>query len=86
MERLKASYDVGHHAAFAAEHAAAVPDSPGDRYALAGTAAEVRDGQRHLLDTLGVDRVILNPQISGPAAKPLDMVLRDFARDVLPSR
>jgi 5,10-methylenetetrahydromethanopterin reductase len=84
VERLKAGYDVGHHAASAADHAAAVPDSLVDRYAIAGTAGDVRDRLRRLLDTPGVDRVILNPQIAGPGAKPLDTVLREFERDILP--
>lgn len=83
VERLQAGYDVGHHAASAAGHAAIVPDSLVDRYAIAGTAAEVRDQLRRLLDTPGVDRVILNPQIVGPGAKPLPTVLREFERDIL---
>jgi alkanesulfonate monooxygenase SsuD/methylene tetrahydromethanopterin reductase-like flavin-dependent oxidoreductase (luciferase family) len=61
-----------------------VPDSLVDRYAIAGTATEVRDQMRRLLDTPGVDRVILNPQIVGPGAKPLETVLREFERDILP--
>ena len=83
VERLKAGYDVGHHAASAAEHAAIVPDSLVDRYAVAGTAEEVRGQLRRLLDTPGVDRFILDPQIAGPGAKPSDTVLREFGRDVL---
>jgi 5,10-methylenetetrahydromethanopterin reductase len=84
VEALQAGYDVGHHAASAAGHAAVVPDSLVDRYAIAGTAGEVREQLQRLLDTPGVDRVILNPQIVGPGAKPLDVVLRAFERDVLP--
>jgi 5,10-methylenetetrahydromethanopterin reductase len=84
VERLQSGYDVGHHAASAAGHAAIVPDSLVDRYAIAGTAGEVRDQLRRLLDTPGVDRVILNPQIVGPGAKPLETVLREFERDILP--
>ena len=84
VERLQAGYDVGHHASAAAEHAAIVPDSLVDRYALAGTAEQVRDGLIRLLDQPGVDRVILNPQIVGPGAKPLDVVLRELETQVLP--
>ena len=83
VERLQATYEVGHHATAAADHASIVPDSLVDRYALAGTAEEIRDGLRRLLDQPGVDRVILNPQIVGPGAKPLDLVLRELERDVL---
>ena len=84
VERLQASYDVGHHASAAADHAADVPDSLVDRYALAGTPEQVRDGLARLLDQPGVDRVILNPQIVGPGAKPLDVVLRELETQVLP--
>jgi 5,10-methylenetetrahydromethanopterin reductase len=84
VERLQASYDVGHHAASAADHASIVPDSLVDRYALAGTAEEVRAGLRRLLDQPGVDRVILNPQIVGPGSKPLDVVLGELETQVLP--
>ncbi|MEI7711132.1 MAG: LLM class flavin-dependent oxidoreductase [Rhodospirillales bacterium] len=84
VERLQAGYDVGHHASAAADHAASVPDSLVDRYALAGTAEQIRDGLARLLDQPGVDRVILNPQIVGPGAKPLDVVLRELETQVLP--
>jgi 5,10-methylenetetrahydromethanopterin reductase len=83
VERLQSGYDVGHHAASVAGHAAIVPDSLVDRYAIAGTTDEVRAQLRRLLDTPGVDRVILNPQIVGPGAKPLETVLREFERDIL---
>jgi 5,10-methylenetetrahydromethanopterin reductase len=83
VERLQAEYDVGHHAASAASHGAIVPDSLVDRYAIAGTTEEVTAGLRQLLDTPGVHRVILNPQIVGPGSKPLDTVLREFERDIL---
>ena len=55
-----------------------------DRYALAGTVESVRDGLARLLDRPGVSRVILNPQIVGPGAKPLDVVLRELETQVLP--
>jgi 5,10-methylenetetrahydromethanopterin reductase len=84
VEHLQSRYDVSDHAASAAGHAAIVPDSLVDRYAIAGIASEVRDQLRRLLDTQGVDRVILNPQIAGPGAKPLETVLREFERDILP--
>ena len=84
VERLQSGYEIGHHAASAAQHAMVVPDSLVDRYAIAGTTTDVRDQLRRLLGTPGVDRVILNPQISGPGAKPLETVLRDFEREILP--
>jgi alkanesulfonate monooxygenase SsuD/methylene tetrahydromethanopterin reductase-like flavin-dependent oxidoreductase (luciferase family) len=84
VQRLQSGYEVGHHAASAAGHAEIVPDSLVDRYAITGTTTEVRDQLRRLLDTPGVDRVILNPQIVGPGAKPLESVLRDFEREILP--
>ncbi len=85
VEHLQSGYDVGHHAASSADHAAIVPDSLVDRYAVAGTVPEVKDQMRRLLDTPGVNRVILNPQIAGPGAKPLEIVLRDFADTILPA-
>jgi len=85
VERLQAGYDVSDHAASAAGHAATVPDSLVDRYAIAGGPDDVRAQLRRLLDTPGVDRVILNPQIVGPGSKPLETVLREFERDILPA-
>jgi 5,10-methylenetetrahydromethanopterin reductase len=84
VERLQASYDVGHHASAGPTHAAIVPDSLVDRYAVAGTSDEVRAGLARLLDHPAIDRVILNPHISGAGAPPIDQVLRELARDVLP--
>jgi 5,10-methylenetetrahydromethanopterin reductase len=84
VERLQASYDVGHHASAGPEHAAIVLDSLVDRYAVAGGAEDVRAGLARLLDHPAIDRVILNPQISGAGAPPIDQVLRELARDVLP--
>ena len=84
VERLQASYDVGHHASAVADHADIVPDSLVDRYALAGTSEQIRAGLARLLDQPGVDRVILNPQIIGPGAKPLDVVLRELETQILP--
>lgn len=83
VERLQAGYDVGHHASAAPEHAAIVPDSLVDRYALAGTASELRERFAALLDQPGIDRVILTPQVIGAGARPLDTVLRELEREVL---
>ncbi len=83
VERLQAGYDVGHHASAAPEHAAIVPDSLVDRYALAGTAAELRERFVALLDHPNIDRVILTPQVIGAGARPLDAVLRELESDVL---
>jgi len=85
VERLQASYDVGHHASAGPEHAAIVLDSLVDRYAVAGSPDDVRAGLARLLDHPAIDRIILNPQISGAGAPPIDQVLRDLARDVLPA-
>lgn len=79
VERLQSNYDVGHHASAAAEHAAVVPDSLVDR-----TASEVRTQLIRVLDQPGVDRVILNPQITSPGAKPLGTVPRELETEVLP--
>jgi 5,10-methylenetetrahydromethanopterin reductase len=83
VERLRAGYDVGHHASAAPEHAAMVPDSLVDRYALAGTAGQVRSQLRQVLAQPGIDRIILTPQVIGPGARPLGVVLREFETEVL---
>lgn len=83
VERLQSTYDVHHHASAAAEHAALVPDSLVDRYALAGVGPDVAERLRALLDQPGVDRVIINPQVVGAGARPLPEVLRDFESRVL---
>ncbi len=83
VERLHAEYDVRHHAGAEPEHAAIVPDSLVDRYALAGAPADLRAQFARLLDQPGLDRIILTPQVTGPGAMPLDTVLRAFDTDVL---
>jgi 5,10-methylenetetrahydromethanopterin reductase len=84
VERLQASYDVAHHASAGPAHAALVPDSLVDRYAIAGSAEQVRAGLLRLLDNPAIDRVILNPQMAGAGAPPMHAVLRDLAGKVLP--
>lgn len=83
VERLQSSYNVGHHASAAPDHAALVPDSLVDRYALAGTPAELRAQFTRLLAQPGVDRIILTPQVIGAGAKPLDVVLKELDAEVL---
>lgn len=63
--RLQAGYDVGHHASAGPAHAAMVPDSLVDRYAVAGGPEDVRAGLARLLDHPAIDRVIPNPRIVG---------------------
>lgn len=84
VQRLQASYDVAHHASAGPEHAALVPDSLVDRYAVAGSAEQVRAGLIRLLDHPAIDRVILNPQMAGAGAPPMHAVLRDLEGKVLP--
>jgi 5,10-methylenetetrahydromethanopterin reductase len=84
VERLKQGYDIHHHASAAPDHAAGVPDSLVDRYALAGVAEDVAERLARLLDQPGIDRVILTPQVIGAGALPLPDVLRTFETMVLP--
>jgi hypothetical protein len=56
VERRQAGYDVSDHAASAAGHAAIVPDSLIDCYAIAGERNDFRAQLRRLMDTPGVDR------------------------------
>ncbi|HVZ07167.1 LLM class flavin-dependent oxidoreductase [Rhodopila sp.] len=81
---LKKQYAVGDHAAASAAHAAIVPDSLVRKFAIAGDAQEVREQVRRLRANPRVSRIILNPQIPGPGALPIDQVIRDFGEAVLP--
>ncbi|MGE0418254.1 MAG: LLM class flavin-dependent oxidoreductase [Acetobacteraceae bacterium] len=83
VERLHASYDITHHASASPDHAAIVPDSLIPRYALAGTAEEVRAQLGRLLDQPGLDRIVITPQVVGAGARPLQDVLREFETEVL---
>ena len=51
--------------------------------AMARHASAAADHAAIMPDSL-VDHVILNPQIVGPGAKPLDVVLRELETQVLP--
>jgi 5,10-methylenetetrahydromethanopterin reductase len=81
--RLQQSYDVSDHATAQPHHAALVTDSLIARYAVAGTPAEVREQLSRVMAQPGIDRVILTPQVSGEAALPVALVLRDLQDRVL---
>jgi 5,10-methylenetetrahydromethanopterin reductase len=81
---LKKQYEVGDHAAASAAHAAIVPDSLVRKFAIAGDAREVREQVQQLRGNPRISRIILNPQIPGPGALPIDQVIRDFGEAVLP--
>jgi 5,10-methylenetetrahydromethanopterin reductase len=82
--RLKQDYDPARHASPSSPHSRTLPDSLIERYALAGTPEELRGQLSRLLSQPGIDRVILTPQVPGPNALPVDVLLRRLARDVLP--
>ena len=84
VRQLRAAYDTTSHARPSSPHSAAVPAGLIARYAVAGTPGEFRDQLARLLAQPGLDRVILNPQVAGPGALPVDELLRGLARDVLP--
>jgi 5,10-methylenetetrahydromethanopterin reductase len=84
VQRLRQEYDPTHHASPSSPHSAAVPASLIERYAVAGTPEDFRAQLARLLAQPGIDRVILNPQVAGPGALPVDALLRGLARDVLP--
>lgn len=81
---LKQHYEVGDHATASAAHSAIVPDSLVRKFAIAGDTREVRDQVRQLRANPRISRIILNPQIPGPGALPIDRVIRDFGEAVLP--
>jgi 5,10-methylenetetrahydromethanopterin reductase len=81
---LREQYKVGEHAAASASHSSLVPDALVRKFAIAGDAQEVQEQLRRLSEHPRIDRIILNPQIPGPGAVPIDQVIRDFANAVLP--
>ena len=83
IRRLRAAYDTSRHAQPSSAHSADVPASLIARYAVAGTAGPFCEQLANLLAQPGLDRVILNPQVAGPGARPLDDLLRALRREVL---
>lgn len=81
---LQSHYDVGDHAATTPSHAALVPDSLVRKFAVAGDALDVREQLLELQSNQRIGRIILNPQIPGEGALPIDRVIRDFGEAVLP--
>jgi alkanesulfonate monooxygenase SsuD/methylene tetrahydromethanopterin reductase-like flavin-dependent oxidoreductase (luciferase family) len=67
-----------------AAHSTIVPDSLVRKFAIAGDAQEVREQVQQLRANPRVSRIILNPQIPGPGAMPIDQVIRNFGEAVLP--
>jgi len=82
--RLRQQYDTTAHARSSSAHSADVPASLIARYAVAGTPGDFREQFSRLLAQPGLTRVILNPQVAGPGALPVDELLRGLAKDVLP--
>lgn len=82
--RLQREYDPARHASPSSPHSRALPDSLVERYALAGTPVELRGQLSRLLAQPGISRVILTPQVPGPGALPVDVLLHRLARDVFP--
>jgi len=83
VARLKAAYDIADHATASPDHAALVPDSMIPDHALAGDADTIIQTLNRLLDMPAVDRIILTPQVTGPTARPLPDVLREFETHIL---
>jgi alkanesulfonate monooxygenase SsuD/methylene tetrahydromethanopterin reductase-like flavin-dependent oxidoreductase (luciferase family) len=79
--RLRATYNDFKHADSKPDHAALISDRMVERYAVAGSAAEIVDQLARLMATPGIERIVLTPQ--GGAA-PLDEVLRVLEKNVLP--
>lgn len=77
VDRLRGAYDYREHMIPGARHAGAVPLDLVDRFALAGTPAEVVVQTRRLLQT-GVDELVIVPR--GDKVS----IIRSFALDVLP--
>lgn len=84
VRTLQQNYKVGDHAQAMARHAGIVPDSLVRKFAVTGDAVEVRDQLQALQSHPRLDRVILNPQVSGAGALPLEDVLRNLGETVLP--
>lgn len=83
IQTLQQNYKVGDHAQAMAGHAAIVPDSLVRKFGVAGDAVEVREQLQALRAHPRLDRIILNPQVSGAGALPMEDVLRDLGNTVL---
>lgn len=84
VARLHRDYDVFGHATSSPPHAATIPDHLVDRYAVAGTPAEVRERLQALAASPGFGQLVLSPQLAGEGALPIPDLLRLLDREVLP--
>jgi 5,10-methylenetetrahydromethanopterin reductase len=84
VRRLQREYDYFKHASSNPAHAALVPDSLIDKYAIAGTPDEVRERLKDLMAQPGFGHVVLSPQVAGQGSFPIDTVLRTLEKHILP--
>jgi 5,10-methylenetetrahydromethanopterin reductase len=78
VERLRREYNFRHH--MGPEHSSLVPDELVDRYAVAGTAIQVREKVRSILSIQGIHEIAIIPW-----GKDREWVVRAFAQNVINS-
>lgn len=81
--QVQRQYQDFAHASASAGHATRLPDALMDRYAVAGTPAEVVEKLRRVVGYPVIDQVILTPQASEGPDLQIDDLLRNLDRFVL---
>ena len=84
-EAVRREYDMFAHADSMPKHAALVPERLLDRYAIAGTPAEVTARISALANDERIDRVVVSPQIGAPGQSITRNFIAAFGEHVLPN-
>ena len=83
VSRIKQAYSYTEHLSPDPRHAALVPDSILDKYALAGTPDEIRERLKPLRAIPEVSQIILLPQATDERTQSFGSIVRLFANDVM---
>ena len=83
-EAVRREYDMFAHADSRPKHAALVPERLLDRYAIAGTPAQVTARISALANDDRIDRVVVSPQIGAPGQPITRDFITGFGEQVLP--
>ncbi|MBT6446714.1 MAG: hypothetical protein HOK58_17205 [Acidimicrobiaceae bacterium] len=83
-EAVRREYDMFAHADSMPKHAALVPERLLDRYAIAGTPAQVTARISALANDDRIDRVVVSPQIGAPGQPITRDFITGFGEQVLP--
>ena len=83
-EAVRREYDMFAHADSRPKHAALVPERLLDRYAIAGTPAQVTARISALANDDRIDRVVVSPQVGAPGQPITRDFITGFGEQVLP--